>query len=309
MTRKGPGAPEFEAADVLPTLTRKAVEYVGKQAKSPEPFFLYLPLNAPHTPIAPTPEWQGKSGLNPYGDFVMEVDATIGQVMDAVDKNGLTDKTLFIVTSDNGCSPSADFPALLAKGHNPSWVLRGTKADIFDGGHRIPFIARWPGKIKAGSTSDQIICLADLMATCADILGAHLPENAGEDSVSILPALLGTAKGPLQEAVVHHSVNGSFAIRQGRWKLELCSGSGGWSFPKPGTKEARALPPVQLYALSGDIGEKQNVQAEHPEIVARLTALLQKYVADGRSTPGAVQPNDAKIQLWKDKNYPAKAGD
>jgi arylsulfatase A-like enzyme len=266
-------------------------------------------LNAPHTPIAPTPEWQGKSGLNPYGDFVMEVDDTIGRVMEAVEKHGLTSKTLFIVTSDNGCSPSADFPELLAKGHNPSYHFRGYKADIFDGGHRIPFIARWPGQIKAGASSDQIICLADLLATCADILGARLPENAGEDSVSLLPAFLGTATKPLHEAVVHHSVNGSFAIRQGNWKLELCSGSGGWSFPRPGTKEARKLPPVQLYDLSGDIGEKQNAQDQHPEIVERLTHLLEKYVADGRSTPGARQKNDAAIQLWKDKNYKAKAGD
>jgi arylsulfatase A len=206
-----------------------------------------------------------------------------------------------IFTSDNGCSPSANIPEMESKGHFANYHFRGTKADIWDGGHRIPFIARWPGKIKAGSESDQTICLTDLLATCADLLAVKLPENAGEDSVSILPVLLGTASAPLREAVVHHSINGSFSIRQGNWKLELCSGSGGWSAPKPGSKAAKSLPPIQLYDLSADIGEKRNVQDQHPEIVQRLTKLLEKYVADGRSTPGAPQKNDVSINLWKDQ--------
>lgn len=301
-TRRGPGAAEFEAVDVLPTLTRKAVDYIGRHAagaKAGKPFFLYLPLNAPHTPIAPTPEWQGRSGLNPYADFVMQVDATVGQVVQAIDRGGLAGNTLVIVTSDNGCSPQADFPALAAKGHHPSHHFRGAKADIFDGGHRIPFIARWPGQVKPGTSSDQTICLTDLMATCAAILGTKLPDTAGEDSVSILPALLGEANGPLREAVVHHSINGSFAIRQGQWKLALCPGSGGWSPPRPGSPEARRLPPVQLYDLAADAGERANVLAEHPEVVERLTRLLEKYVAEGRSTPGAPQANTGKVDIWK----------
>jgi arylsulfatase A-like enzyme len=160
-------------------------------------------------------------------------------------------------------------------------------------------LARWPGKVKPGSTCDQLVCLADLMATCADMVGAKLPDNSGENSVSLLPALLGTAKGPLHEAVVSHSVNGSFAIRQGKWKLELCPGSGGWGDPKPGSAQEKALPPVQLYDYSEAVGEKKNLEEEHPEIVSRLTALLQKYVAEGRSTPGAKQTNDVQINLWK----------
>ncbi|HUY89983.1 MAG TPA: arylsulfatase [Pirellulales bacterium] len=300
-TREGPGAEEFDAMQVLPTLTEKAVGYIGQRAadaKAGQPFFLYLPLNAPHTPILPTPEWQGKSGLNPYADFVMQTDATIGAVLDALDKHNLTGDTLVILTSDNGCSPQAKFDELLAKDHNPSYVFRGTKADIFDGGHRIPFIARWPGKIKAASTSDQLVCLTDVMATCAEIIGFKLPDDAGEDSVSLLPAFEGRATAPLREAVVHHSINGSFAIRQGRWKLELCPDSGGWSAPRPGQKGVAGLPPVQLYDLSQDIGERKNVEHEHPEIVARLTKLLEKYIANGRSTPGAKQKNtvDPKIR-------------
>lgn len=301
-TREGPAAEEFDAMQVLPTLTEKAVGYIDSRsadAKAGKPFFLYLPLNAPHTPILPTPEWQGKSGLNPYADFVMQTDATIGAVLDALDKHELTDNTLVILTSDNGCSPQAKYDELLPKGHNPSYVFRGTKADIFDGGHRVPFIARWPGKIKPASTSDQLICLTDIMATCAEIIGFKSPDNAGEDSVSILPALEGKATGPLREAVVHHSINGSFAIRQGKWKLELCADSGGWSAPRPTQKTAASLPPVQLYDLSQDIGEKQNVEKQHPEVVERLTKLLEKYVKDGRSTPGAKQKNTVDPQLRK----------
>ena len=309
--RLGPAAPDFEVEDVLPTLTTKAIGYVksrAAEAKAGKPFFLYLPLASPHTPIAPTKEWQGKSGLNFYADFVMQTDAAIGQLLAELDKQALAENTLVIVTSDNGCSPQADFPALLAKGHNPSYEFRGHKADIFDGGHRVPFLVRWPARVKAGTLSQQLLCLTDFMATAADIAGAKLPDTAAEDSVSFLPALLGTAKASLREAVVHHSINGSFAIRQGNWKLELCRDSGGWSDPRPGTPKAAALPPVQLFDLDKDIGEQINVQDKHPEVVARLTKLLEKYVADGRSTPGTPQQNAVPVQLVKTaKAAPAKA--
>jgi len=309
--RLGPAAPDFEVEDVLPTLTTKAIGYVksrAAEAKAGKPFFLYLPLASPHTPIAPTKEWQGKSGLNHYADFVMQTDAAIGQLLAELDKQALAENTLVIVTSDNGCSPQADFPALLAKGHNPSYEFRGHKADIFDGGHRVPFLVRWPARVKAGTLSQQLLCLTDFMATAAEIIGAKTPDNAAEDSVSFLPALLGTAKASLREAVVHHSINGSFAIRQGNWKLELCRDSGGWSDPRPGTPKATALPPVQLFDLDKDIGEQINVQDKHPEVVARLTKLLEKYVADGRSTPGTPQQNAVPVQLVKTaKAAPAKA--
>jgi len=300
--RRGPAEKDFEAIDVLPTLVRKAVQYVDRQAakaRAGEPFFLYLAFTAPHTPIVPTAPWQGKSGLTKYGDFVMQVDAAVREVLEALQRGGLADQTLVIFTSDNGCSPAAGIAELVAKGHHPSFHFRGHKADIYDGGHRIPFFARWPGKIKPGSASDQLICLTDLMATCADILGVKLPDGAGEDSVSILPALVGKDAGPLREAVVHHSVNGSFSIRQGSWKLELCPGSGGWSFPQPGRDDTSKLPLVQLYDLASDVGEKNNLQGQYPEVAQRLTKLLEKYVADGRSTPGAPQANTGPIDIWK----------
>lgn len=309
--RLGPAAPDFEVEDVLPTLTAKAIAHVKSRAadaKAGKPFFLYLPLASPHTPIAPTKEWQGKSGLNFYADFVMQTDHAIGQLLAELDRQGLAENTLVIVTSDNGCSPQADFPTLLAKGHSPSHVFRGNKADIFDGGHRIPFLVRWPARVKAGGKSDQLLCLTDFMATAADIVGAKLPASAAEDSVSFLPALLGQDKAALREAVVHHSINGSFAIRQGNWKLELCRDSGGWSEPRPGTPKAVGLPAIQLFDLAKDIGEQTNVQDQHPEVVARLTKLLEKYVADGRSTPGAPQQNAVPVQLVKaTKAAPAKA--
>ena len=296
--RSGPAAPDFEAVDVLPKLASKAGEYIANRAAAKRPFFLYLPLNSPHTPIVPTKAWQGKSGLGAYGDFVMETDWAIGEVLAAIEKAGIADNTLVIVTSDNGCSPYARTDLLEEQGHFASADRRGYKADIFDGGHRIPLIARWPGKTKAGSKSDQRVSLVDLMATCADIVGAKIPENAGEDSVSILPALLGTAKAPLHEAVVFHSINGNFAIQQGRWKLELCPGSGGWSAPR-GAAAVKGLPPIQLYDMAKDVGERTNVYLEHPEVVAQLTKLLEKYVADGRTTPGAKQANDATIDITK----------
>ncbi|MEW6305919.1 MAG: arylsulfatase [Verrucomicrobiota bacterium] len=299
--RKGPTAPGFEVEHVLPTLTQKAVDYIGRHAadaKSGKPFFLYLPLASPHTPIAPTKEWQGKSGLNFYGDFVMQTDAGIGEVLKALDQHGLTRDTLVILTSDNGCSPQAKFEELVPKGHNPSHVFRGHKADVYDGGHRIPFIVRWPAKVKPGLSS-QTLCLTDFMATIADIIGAKLPDNAAEDSVSFLPALLGKANQPLREAVVHHSINGSFVIRQGNWKLALCPGSGGWSGPRPGQNDTSKLPLVQLFDLHNDIGETQNVQDKHPDVVARLTKLLEKYVADGRSTPGKPRQNAVPVDIWK----------
>lgn len=295
--REGPADENLSPEDVLPDLTEKAVAYLKSKRGSQQPFFLYFPLPAPHTPIAPAKQWQGKSGLNAYGDFVMQVDDTVGQVMQALKESGHAENTLLILTSDNGCSPRANFKELAKHGHDPSYVFRGHKADIYEGGHRIPFLVRWPAKVNAGTRSDQLICLTDLLATCADVLQTELPADAGEDSVSILPALTGTAKDPLREALVHHSIRGAFSIRQGNWKLELCPGSGGWSNPRPGSKEVHDAVPVQLFDLSMDVEESRNVQADHPEVVERLTALLQNYVDRGRSTPGPNKENDAKIEI------------
>ena len=278
--------------DMLPRITKRAGEYIAQRAEAGTPFFLYFALNSPHTPIVPSTEWQGKSGLGDYGDFVMETDWAVGEVLAALDKAGIAENTLVFFASDNGCSPAAGMDNLEKQGHFPSAQFRGHKADIWDGGHRIPFIARWPGHIPPGTKTDQLVCLTDLMATCAAILNVKLPENAAEDSVSLLPVLLGQADAPVREAVVHHSISGKFAIRQGPWKFELCSGSGGWS--KGGDGE-----PVQLYDMAADPGEQKNLHKEKPEIVEQLTKLLAKYVAEGRSTPGTPQKNDAAVDFRK----------
>jgi arylsulfatase A len=301
--RKGPAAKDFEAVDVLPALVKKSVAFIESKAaaaKEGKPFFLYLPLNSPHTPIVPSPEWQGKSGISPYADFVMQTDAAVGQVLDAIDRAGIGETTLVVFTSDNGCSPAADLPTLNRHGHEPSGPLRGHKADIWDGGHRVPFLVRWPGAVKAGARCDRTVCHTDLMATCAGLVGATLPDDAGEDSVSLLPALRG-AEAPPRPAVVHHSINGRFSIREGRWKLELCAGSGGWGSPKEPEAAKQGLPAIQLYDMAADLGEKANLQEKHPDVVERLTKLLEKYVADGRSTPGAPQQNDVAVDVWKRK--------
>lgn len=296
--RAGPVAPDFTHADVLPRLTSKAVDFIDAQADGTSPFFLYFPLPAPHTPILPTPEFAGKSGTNAYGDFCLQVDDLVGQIMAALERNGVADDTILVFTADNGCSPMADFEELAQVGHHPSYVFRGHKADIYEGGHRIPLLVRWPGEIAAGSTTDETVCLVDLLATMADIHGNTLPDDTAEDSVSNLSVWRGGIRdGNLREATIHHSVDGSFSIRAGRWKLEMCPGSGGWSFPRPG-KESEGLPPIQLYDLQADIGECTNVQDEHPDIVEQLTDLLTRYVLEGRSTPGVAQ-NNTGGQMWE----------
>lgn len=300
--RKGPAGAGFEAVDVLPALATETVAEIGARAagaREGKPFFIYLPLNGPHTPIVPTPEWQGKSGINPYADFTMQVDAVVGQVLEALEKHGLSDNTLVVFTADNGCSPAANIQELQAAGHQPSHIYRGHKADLFEGGHRVPFLVRWPARVKAGTRSDRLIGQWDLIATCADLFDAELPPGAGEDSVSFLPALLGDDTAPGREHLISQSINGSFAIRQGTWKLLLCPGSGGWSDPKPGSPQHADLPPVQLYDLATDPGETRNLAAEQPERVAAMRQLIETLIARGRSTPGPDLTNDVPVQLIK----------
>lgn len=300
-TRRGPTTPGFAIEDVLPAITRKAVEYIGSRAgdaKNGKPFFLYMPLNSPHTPIAPSVQWRGKSGLNAYADFVMETDWSVGEVLEALDAGGVAKDTLVVVTSDNGCSPSAKIPELRDLGHAVNGPLRGNKADIYDGGHRVPFLVSWPAKAKP-SVSDQLVCLTDVFVTVAEAAGAPIPENAGEDSFSFLPVLTGTGTSK-RESAVHHSIQGAFAIRQGPWKLELCAGSAGWSAPREPEARKQGLPDTQLYKIGdGDLAEQKNVAKENPEIVERLTKQLEKIVADGRSTPGAPQKNTVEVVLRK----------
>ena len=302
--RKGPTASDFDHEQTLPNFINRAVDYIHDKSKEDKPFYLYLPLPAPHTPILPIKEYQGKSGLNPYGDFVLMVDDMVGKVMKALKDAGVDDNTILVFSTDNGCSPQAKFDELQEKGHYPSYIYRGHKADLFDGGHRIPCVVRWPAQVKPHTVS-QTVCLTDFFATFAAVADYQLKDSEGEDSYNILPLLLNEKESNvIREATVHHSINGDFTIRKGEWKLLLSPGSGGWSFPRPGTDDdvIKTLPLVQLYNMKDDPAETKNVYAEHPEIVKELKELMIKYVKEGRSTPGVPQKNDGP-EVWKQLSW------
>jgi arylsulfatase A len=292
--RKGPTAANFEHSDVLPHLTHKVLQKMEEYRE--QPFFIYFPLPAPHTPILPSPEFLGKSKTNEYGDFVLMCDDVVAQVTNQLKALGLYDDTIVVYASDNGCSPMADFAELKAAGHNPNYIFRGHKADIYEGGHRIPLMVRWPNGITQTGRRDQLVCLSDFMATMADHFGVTLPDSAAEDSVSNLPLWLGSSEKEVRSDVVHQSVDGSLCIRKGRYKLEMCPGSGGWSYPMPG-EETPDMPRFQLYDLQRDIREQVNVIADFPEVAKELRSILVGYIRNGRSTPGAPQRNNG-VEIW-----------
>jgi arylsulfatase A-like enzyme len=300
--RKGPTGADFVHEETLPNFTDRVLNQIEKYQD--DPFFIYFPLTAPHTPILPTKEFQGKSGTNEYGDFVLMCDDIVGKIQNKLDELGIADNTIVIYTSDNGCSPMANFPELAQYGHNPSYIYRGHKADIYEGGHRIPLIVTWPNSIRPGIQSHEPVCLCDLFATVADLMGDTLEDNTAEDSVSNLPIWLEqNGAEPVREALVHHSINGSFSIRKGKWKLEMCPDSGGWSAPTPqstpvdnpngDSSNNRQIDEnaIQLYDLDEDVRERFNVSHLYPEVVNELRNLLIKYIVEGRSTKGAPQLN------------------
>ena len=299
----GPAMPYWNFEQLLPTFANQADRYIGQRAAEGVPFFLYLPMTSPHTPLAVNKQWIGSSGLdNLYADLVMETDAIFGRILDSLERHGVADNTLVIFTSDNGCAHYIGVHEMEAQGHYPSATFRGYKSDAWDGGHRIPFIARWPGVIERGSRSDQLVCLTDLLATCADFLDVPLPAAVGEDSVSMLP-MFRNGTIAIRDHVVHHSISGKFAIRDERWKLVLCPGSGGWTHPDADAVRD-GLPLVQLYDMQRDSAERHNLHAEHPEVVNEMVQRLKGLVAAGRSTPGPEQRNDAAVDIWKADTLP-----
>ncbi|MBC8482018.1 MAG: arylsulfatase [Planctomycetes bacterium] len=304
---EGPCTADFDPYKALPDITERTVKYIEKQ-DGEKPFFVYMALTAPHFPLVPSPEFQGKNELGAYGDLCMQVDWTVGQVLDALKRKGFDENTIVVFTSDNGCAPYADVEGMEAKGHFPSYIYRGYKSMIWDGGHRIPFLVRWPKMVKSLTVCDKIICLTDLLATCSELVEYKLPANAGEDSFSILSALYGDDSQLLRRpAVVHHSFNGMFSIRQGKWKLEFCPGSGGWVSPTEKQIAEQGLARVQLYDMEGDVREKHNVSDKYPGVVERLTKLMTEYVVNGRSTKGPAQSNDG-AKWWPQLNWMNKEG-
>ena len=296
--RMGPAEKDFDAVETLPLLTRKTLEFIGEQDGS-QPFFAFVSLTSPHTPIVPVEEWMGKSGIGDYGDFVMQTDAVVGAIVDALDTAGLGENTIVIVTSDNGFSKWAGLDHVLAQKHFPSAQYRGYKSDAWEGGHRVPFIVKWPGTVAPGASSNEAICLSDLLATCADLLGPDFPATAGEDSVSFAPALVGNAIQSTRTGIIHHSVSGHFVYREGKWKLILAKSSGGWTSPTE-AQAPEGAPIAQLYDMEKDPEETTNLFEAHPEVVKKLLQHIEKDVQRGRSTAGPTLQNDIDdIVLWK----------
>jgi arylsulfatase A-like enzyme len=301
-------APGWKLVNILPRLTRRAVDYIADAGKKRQPFFLYFALTSPHYPIVPAPEFIGKSQAGAYGDFVVQTDWTVGQVLAALDRAGVADNTLVVFTSDNGPEVTGEVnPGVYDRArtyqHYSMGELRGAKRDAWEGGHRLPYIARWPGKIKAASVCDQTICHVDFMATVAAILNAELPPNAAEDSFNVLPILCGGKLPAIQrEAIVHHSGSGKFAIRKGDWVfIDAPTGDDNGAHGEPQWfKSERGYisdkQPGELFNLRDDLPERVNHYAEKPELVSELKTLLKKYQRDGRTTPGPPQPNDPLLR-------------
>jgi arylsulfatase A-like enzyme len=296
--RKGPVSKDFRHRECLPIMVQKAISYLNEKASDNKSFFLYLALPAPHTPILPLSEFKGKSGIGEYGDYVLEVDHFIGDIVKCLKENKLFDNTIFIITSDNGCSPAAGTKELEKLGHFPSAQFRGYKADLYEGGHREPLIISWPKKIKREFIGNQLISLTDLMATFAELTGFKLSDNQAEDSFSFFPLLLNPSSAFMgREAMVQHSYYGNFAIRKGDWELLLTPYSGGWGFPQQGIDDGKikSLPKFQLYNLKNDPGERNNLYNNHRSKAKQLKKLMIRYIKDGRSTPGKIQKNDGQI--------------
>ena len=307
--REGPTGSDFVHEEVTPNFFNRANKYISDRAQKGKPFFLYLALPSPHTPILPTGQWKDKSNINPYADFVMMVDDYVGKLISHVQQAGIEDNTIIVFTSDNGCSPEADFEILANAGHAPSSIFRGHKADIYEGGHRVPFIVKWPSQVQKGSMNEQLICTTDLMATMAEIVGYNLHANEGEDSFSFLSHLVSSSSGAVQrQDIIHHSINGSFAIRKDDWKLIMAPGSAGWSYPRPGRDKAvlDTLPPIQLYNLKMDPGETNNLMDSITTKVDELRNLLVQHIENGRSTEGENQSNDPVDFEWRQIGFLAE---
>lgn len=320
--RVGPAEENFEDTQVLDTFSTQAEDFIEENAdaaKNGNPFFLYVALTSPHTPLSPRRDFQGRSRMGVYGDFVMETDDCVGRLMKALAKNGLTENTLFIATSDHGPASYAGFkkvatPAqvhdLEAKGHFPSGIYRGYKFSIYEGGHRIPLIVRWPGVVPPGSECDRLVGLNDLMATLADITNTELKPTQAGDSISYLPLLQDPKAEAPRRTMIQQSTN-VFAVRLGDWKLCVDPGSGAlgrygnrplpevaWrkaveKFGRtPERADLRNTPFVQLFNLKDDPTESKNLAEDRPDLVKELFGILDDQIERGRSTPGQKLKND-----------------
>ena len=289
-SRKGEIADDFKMQDVLDTLTTQACDFIKRSTKEDKPFLLYFPLSAPHKPVLPHSRFRGKTELGTYGDFIHQVDWTVGQVLETLDATGAADNTLLIVTSDNGSfmyrHRKQEDHATDSKVHgfhpdnhrsNGSW--RGTKADIWEAGHRVPFFVRWPGKVQPDSKCDATICQTDILATVAEVNSVEFDRQSAEDSFSMLNLLQG--KPYTRKPVIHQSVNGQLAIRDGDWKLIMGNGSGGRQKPRGKPFEK----PYQLYNLKDDPTEKSDMLQQQSDAEARLVKSFEEIAHGDHEAP------------------------
>lgn len=295
--RVGAAAEKFDPSTCLADFAAESRKVIRTQTKKnpDKPFFLYLPLNSPHTPITPGKAFKGKyPQYSWYADFIAETDWVVGEILAQLKESGVDDNTLVIFTADNGFAPYVKIPKMFEAGYKPSGDWRGSKATIYEGGHRVPFLVRWPGAIEAGTTSDATICTTDFFATFADVIGTknEIPDEAAEDSFSFYPQLKGEA-GPERPFTIHHDIGGRFAIRKGPWKLILSAkGGGGWG-GVPGTPPINTpAKVVQLYNLEEDPGETKNLEETHPDKIEELVDDLATAFQDGRTTAGEPQTNE-----------------
>ena len=320
--RIGPTEDTFEDFEVLDTFSSEVESYIDRKAnaaKEGDPFFLYFALTAPHTPTSPHPKWKGKSALGQYGDFVMEVDDCLGRAMRALEKHGLSENTLIIATSDHGAASYAgniekatfaQYKSMQALGHYSSGIYRGFKFSVYEGGRRVPFIARWPGMIRPGSVCEELIGLQDVFATLAEVSGQSLEPNQGVDSLSLEPLFRDGQSNRGRSTMIQSSVR-SWAVREGKWKLCLCPGSGcpgnyGNLPPQdvayraalaefgriPARGDLVRAPFVQLFNLANDPTESVNLASRYPERVRAMIRVFDEQIASGRSNPGPRQNND-----------------
>lgn len=289
---QGPALENWSLQAVLPALAERAERFIQQQSAAQQPFFMYLPLTAPHTPLAVNEQWRGRSGLNSdYADLVMETDAVVGRVLDSLEQAGLTEETLVIFTSDNGCASYIGVPPLEAQGHFPSGPYRDYKASVWEGGHRVPFVIRWPQAITSGTVCSQLVHQADVMATLADIFQVSLPSAAGEDSFSLLPLLQGGST-PVRTQAVNTACNGLPSYREGPWKLILQA-------------DAAAGTEVQLYNLDQDPREASNLAGSESGRAAAMRQAFEQLIVAGRSTPGPIQKNDVRVTRYPRSPAPA----
>ena len=324
--RVGPASEDFVDHEVLGRFCDEAETFISEQAKSSDPFFLFLALTSPHTPTSPAPEFEGKSRIGIYGDFVMNTDACIGRIVDALEKAGITDSTLVMASSDHGPghysgknrkATAHQIKEMEGDGHRATGPWRGYKFSVFEGGNRIPFAAKWPAVVKAGSVCDSLVGLNDLMATWAEIVGAHLTEEQAPDSISFFPLLADPSAPAPRNSMVIQGTRGN-AFRDGEWKLVLCPGSGSsgpfatapesdlaWkeavrTYGKSPADHAELEQPpfLQLFHLTDDPGEANDLAAEQPDRVRAMIRSFRSIIKQGRSSPGPAQANDREMRVF-----------